>query len=339
VLELTAENVVNYLRDAGRLPPGASARVVTLGWGVSNLVLRIMPDGGPDFVVKQSREQLRTRADWRSRLDRIWREVDVMRVLERLLPAGVVPRVLFEDRANFLFGMEAVDADHVVWKEALLRGEIDRGLAEVLGARLARVHAGTSGDATLRVSLADQQVFDELRIDPFYRRIAAVHVDLAGRIQQLTEEMARSRDCLVLGDFSPKNILLTRRGVVLVDFETGHFGDPGFDLGFFMSHLALKSIRQGPAGPQLVEFLQLFWISYQVAAQWPAPVLARLELRSIMHFAACMLSRVDGKSPVDYLTAQMQDAVREFTRRLLTDPPLQFSSVLDGLQVGIVNSH
>jgi aminoglycoside phosphotransferase (APT) family kinase protein len=209
----------------------------------------------------------------------------------------------------------------------------------VLGDRLARVHAGTSRDATLRESLDDQQVFDELRIDPFYRRIAAVHVDLADRIQQLTDDMTGNRLCLVLGDFSPKNILLTRRGVVLVDFETGHFGDPGFDLGFFMSHLALKSIRQGPAGRQLVEFLQRFWISYQVAAQWPAPVFARLEPRSIMHFAACMLSRVDGKSPVDYLTAEMQDAVREFTRRLLTDPPLQFASVLDGLQVRIESSH
>jgi 5-methylthioribose kinase len=228
VLELTAENAVSYLRDAGRLPLHRSARVVTLGWGVSNLVLRIMPEGGPDFVIKQSREQLRTRADWRSRLDRIWREVDVMRVLERLLPAGTVPRVLFEDRPNFLFAMEAVAADHVVWKEDLLRGATDPALADVLGDCLARVHAGTLNDPALRESLGDQQVFDELRIDPFYRRIAAVHADLAVPIQALMDDMSGERLCLVLGDFSPKNILLTGGGVVLVDFETGHFGDPGF---------------------------------------------------------------------------------------------------------------
>ncbi len=338
VLELTADNAVSYLRNAGRLPHHGSVRIVTLGWGVSNLVLRIMPAGGPDFVLKQSREQLRTRADWRSRLDRVWREVDVMRVLERLLPAGTVPRVLFEDRANFLFGMDAVDADHVVWKEALLQGEIDPALADVLGDCLARVHAGTFDDPALRESLGDQQVFDELRIDPFYRRIATAHVELVDPIQDLMDDMAGNRLCLVLGDFSPKNILLTHGGVVLVDFETGHFGDPGFDLGFFLSHLALKAIRHGAGGLPLIELLRRFWRTYQNAAHWPARTLAALEPRSIRHWGACMLARVDGKSPVDYLSPHQQVLVREFTRHLFRAPPRQFESAVDALQERILQS-
>jgi 5-methylthioribose kinase len=332
VLELTAENAVQYLRDAGRLPRRGSVRVDTLGWGVSNLVLRIMPEGGQDFVIKQSREQLRTRADWRSRLDRIWREVDVMRVLERLLPAGAVPRVLFEDRSDFLFGMEAVAADHVVWKESLLAGEVDPVLADVLADDLARVHSGTSGDASLQASLGDQQVFDELRIDPFYRRIAAAHADLADPIHALMADMSLHPLCLVLGDFSPKNILLTGGRVVLVDFETGHYGDPGFDLGFFMSHLALKALRHGNAAAPLMELLRRFWCNYVHAAGWPERTLAALEPRSIRHWGACMLARVDGKSPVDYLLPKQQAIVREFTRRMLQEPPRHFEPALDAFQ-------
>jgi len=44
--------------------------------------------------------------------------------------------------------------------------------------------------------------------------------------------MSAHRICLVLADFSPKNILITDQGIHLVDFETAHYGDPAFDLGF-----------------------------------------------------------------------------------------------------------
>jgi hypothetical protein len=45
-----------------------------LEWGVSNVVLRVTPDTGADFIVKQSRPQLRTPIPWFSRIDRIYRE-------------------------------------------------------------------------------------------------------------------------------------------------------------------------------------------------------------------------------------------------------------------------
>ena len=50
---------------------------------------------------------------------------------------------------------------------------------------------------------------------------------------------------LVLGDFSPKNILVHSGGLILLDFECAHAGDAAFDLGFFLSHLVLKAIHMG----------------------------------------------------------------------------------------------
>src|SRR5262245_1983320 len=117
--ELTVDNAAAYLQargwlgDLGDLDSGP-ARVEALGWGVSNLVLRITtpashPSEGGDrggvFVVKQSRPQLRTKEAWFSDVQRVYRETAAMKLLRPLLPAAVVPEVLFEDRANFLFGM------------------------------------------------------------------------------------------------------------------------------------------------------------------------------------------------------------------------------------------
>src|SRR5690349_18188966 len=101
MLELTSENALAYLQAKGWIGPGP-ARATSLGWGVSNLVLRVeTPER--TFVLKQSRPQLRTRDAWFSDLDRVYREQEVMQVLYPLLPAPTVPEVLFVDRDNYVF--------------------------------------------------------------------------------------------------------------------------------------------------------------------------------------------------------------------------------------------
>ena len=333
MIEVTAGNAVEYLRERGQLVPDARTTVTPLAWGVSNIVLRITPaegagaGAGAEFVIKQSREQLRTKAEWRSRLDRIWREVDVLRIIQPLLPEGVVPRVLFEDRENYLFGMEAIELGHVVWKQALLEGDVNLGLAGQLAEYLARVHLATWDDAAVREQVGDTQAFDELRLDPFYRYLLRRHPDLRSPVETLVASAAAHPCCLVLGDFSPKNILLTSKGVSLVDFETGHFGDPAFDVGFFLSHLALKALRAGRESP-LFDFCDRWWGAYAALLRESA-AMDGLESRCVLHWAGCLLARVDGKSTVDYLTGDQQDRVRDFAREMLLNPAATLPAALE----------
>src|SRR5919199_1515203 len=120
MLELTADNALNYLRHQGWIGP-EPARVESLGWGVSNLVLRVVTPQQV-FVLKQSRPQLRTRDAWFSDLDRVYREQEVMEVLHPLLPPLTVPEVLFSDRANYVFAMSHAPEGSAVWKQQLLAG-------------------------------------------------------------------------------------------------------------------------------------------------------------------------------------------------------------------------
>src|SRR6476661_3400237 len=101
--EIDSESAADYLRDSGRVPRGAAIGVRELTGGVSNIVLRVDVPGQPPVVLKQCRERLRVAMDWRARLDRIWTESATLEVLRAILPEGVVPRVLFEDRPNYLF--------------------------------------------------------------------------------------------------------------------------------------------------------------------------------------------------------------------------------------------
>lgn len=373
MIELEADNAVDWLHRTGRLDPAVPAEARLLAWGVSNVVLRVHPAAGDDLVMKQSRTRLRTKAPWFSRLERIWREVELMRALGPLLPPGTVPRVLFEDRENYLFAMEAVAADHVVWKAALLGGVADPAIAAVLGDYLATIHRETAGDASLRERWIDRTVFDELRVDPFYRRIAEAHRPLRRAIEAMIDEMFATAVCVVHADFSPKNVLITsgaalkagqvaERGqapaagkvfdapvpenaagagplfrITLVDFETGHYGDPAFDLGFFLSHLLLKTVLHARRCGDFLALARTFWTRYAAglaerACEGPF-ARPELERRTISHLAGCMLARLDGTSPIDYLPdAGQQDLVRDFSRRLFLNPPDRLEATFGALE-------
>lgn len=314
--EVTPETVAQYLRETGHVAAGRAVVVKAMAWGVSNIVLRVDVEGNAPIVVKQARERLRTKALWLSKLDRVWTETAAMELLATLLPDGTVPRVLFKEEADYLFAMTCAPDDSVVWKQQLLAGQADRDVARRAGEILGTVHTKSASHPALEGRLADTVVFDQLRIDPFYRSIARVHPDLAADIDALTASMAAAPTrCLVLGDFSPKNILVHARGLTLVDFETAHAGDPAYDLGFFASHLLLKAFRAYPEQDPYIELIKTFWKAY--AAARGAIADAGLVPRACAHAAGCALARVDGTSPVDYLDPPRQDAVRGFAREAL----------------------
>ncbi len=208
-----------------------------------------------------------------------------------------------------------------------MMGQIDHGIAARLGTILGTLHAKAPSSPSLNEHLSDTSLFDELRVDPYYRTAARVHPKLAPTIARLIASMDRPADerTLVLGDFSPKNILVHSRGLILLDFECAHAGDAAFDLGFFLSHLVLKTIRAAASERLLAsQYLALtppFWKSY--LGRRGLDMVSRSELvgRAIQHVAACTLARVDGKSPVEYLDAAGQAVARLFAGEALRDEP------------------
>lgn len=326
--EINPENTAAYLRETGRAPADAPIIVEALGWGVSNIVLRVVVAGHEPIVLKQSREQLRTRMHWVSRLDRIWTETAALRYLATGLPAGAVPLVLWEDRENYLFAMSCALDDAVVWKESLLAGRADSEVAQRAGEILGAMHARPMSDDW--GLLADTTVFDQLRLDPFYRTAARSHPDLAPRFHALIDEaLAPPERTFVHADFSPKNLLVHSRGLGLtvVDFETSHAGDPAFDLGFFTSHLLLKALRAAPGHGPYLDLMARFWESYLPSTR--LDLQADRVRRASLHAAACALARIDGKSPVDYLDEPRREAVRRLARRALGSGSIDWSDLIE----------
>ncbi len=340
---LTAASAAAYLTDRGWIAAGEPAVVRELAGGVSNVVLLVERPAGERFVMKQALPRLRVEQEWLCSIERIWREVAVLRLCGRLLGdreqetgdrgQGVVvrvPRLLFEDRENYCFAMTAAPAEHRTWKELLLAGQVDATIAAACGRLLGQLHARSWNDAEIARQLDDRTFFRDLRISPYYDRIAAVHPDLAGQIQHVSDSIWQHRCCLVHGDFSPKNLLVAGNELWLIDCEVGHFGDPAFDLGFFLTHLVLKSFVAGLQAADYLALIDVFCRSYdaELLPAAGAKELDQLWQRTIGALAGCLLARVDGKSPVDYLTPPLAEAIRKTARDLLGEPRPDFDDLL-----------
>jgi 5-methylthioribose kinase len=322
---LTVATAPDYLRERGWIGSGR-VHVEALGGGVSNVVLRV-ETADQCFVVKQSRIQLRTRDAWYSDLDRVYREQEVMQVLHSLLPPLIVPEVLFADRANYVFAMSHAPAGSLVWKETLLSGRVHAEVGECAGRVLGRMHEATANDRRLVERFRDHTVFVQLRVDPFYRRIQQRRPEVADAVERIAERMLATQEALCHGDYSPKNILVHDQGFTLVDYETAHLGDPTMDLGFFLSHILLKSVKWNREHRAFFELTRAFWKGYGETVRFRP--LAELEQRGIGHCAVCALARIDGTSPVDYLPEEPErEAVRRLGRRILEEGPARWEDVL-----------
>ena len=310
-----------FLRGAALAAADEAPAAVPLGGGVSSDIWKVELRSGP-VCVKRALPRLRVAQLWEAPVERNRYEWRWMQAAARIVP-GSAPRVLAHDEAGF-FAMEFLDgARHALWKDELRAGRADAGFARQVGERLARIHAATANDASIARQFATDASFHAIRLEPYLLATARAYPDLAARLQSLAERTAATRLALVHGDVSPKNILVGPRGPVFLDAECAWYGDPAFDLAFCLNHLLLKCLWVPAAAPGFLACFDALAAAY-LAAHAPAG----LEERAATLLPGLLLARVDGKSPVEYLTGEAQQArVRRVARALLATPPARLAEV------------
>lgn len=295
--------LIAYLRRSRRIDNEAAPRVEVLAGGVSNRTVLVVRDSGTeaDWVIKQALPKLRVEVDWYSDPERVHREALGLRWLERLLPDGSVPHFVFEDREHHLLAMEAVPRPHENWKSRLLLGRLDVGHVNQSAQMLAAIHrCSYDRREELAPLFEDRVYFESLRLEPYYAFTAAEVPEAANLLYALIDETRQSCWTLVHGDFSPKNILIHQDRLVLLDHEVIHWGDPGFDVGFSLTHLLSKAHHLRHHRSEFATAAQTFWRGYSAAigdGLWQNV----LEQRAVRHTLGCLLARVAGRSPLEYL--------------------------------------
>jgi aminoglycoside phosphotransferase (APT) family kinase protein len=271
------------------------------------------------ICIKRALPRLKVAADWQAPVERSRFEAEWMKVAGSIVPSAV-PEILGEDRITESFAMTYLAPEsHPVWKAQLRDGTIDPTVAAAVGDTLGRIHAATADRPDIAARFGSDAIFFAIRLEPYLVATARIHPDLAPRLDALVETTRATRRVLVHGDFSPKNLLIGPAGPVIVDAECAWYGDPAFDLAFVLNHLLLKGAwRPQWRGRYAAAFCALL-DAYLARVQWEPQ--AALAARISALLPALMLARIDGKSPVEYLTTgAAQDEVRDFARELLREP-------------------
>jgi tRNA A-37 threonylcarbamoyl transferase component Bud32 len=290
-------------------------------------VERGAPSGsGEGWVVKQALAKLRVAVDWFSSPERIAREAAGLRWLEQLAPPGTTTLLIFEDTDNFILAMEAVPQPHDNWKSLLLAGQLDLDHVAQFGRLLGTIHRNASGDSTIAAAFEDRSFYDSLRLEPYYRYTATQVPESVAFYDTLLADTWSTRLTLVHGDYSPKNVLVYHGRLVLLDHEVIHYGDPAFDLGFGLTHLLSKAHHLPHLRREFAAAAVECWQAYCTVAS-DVPWFATLEPRAVRHTLGCLLARVAGRSPLEYLDAKERLRQRAAVTGLMQAPPATISDL------------
>jgi 5-methylthioribose kinase len=315
VLNIADKKVLaDYLQAKALISDLNHVLIKPLGGGVSCEAIMVRtPERA--FVIKQALPKLRVKENWFSDVTRIVNEKDCLAFYNQIAPEDT-PKLLFYDEENYLYGMEAAPEQAVMWKNRLLAGDIDFAIARKAALALVNVHNTAARDEDIKARFASRKFFIELRIDPYLQTIAKHHPVLEKTINKEIDRLLDTKATLVHGDYSPKNILVDGQKIYILDFEVAHIGDPSFDLGFLTNHFMLKAIKN-----------KQWALSYLNLAIYTADVYlqkvdfmnaALLERNTIKTLALLFLSRVDGKSPAEYITEESdKNLIRQISYHVL----------------------
>lgn len=309
--------LASYLRHAGLIHATETPRITVLAGGVSNRTVLVERPNGESWVIKQALAKLRVKVDWFSDPARIAREADGLRWLAEMAPPGTTTPLVFEDTDRYLLGMKAVPPPHDNFKTLLLCGHVEadhvRQFATLLGT--VHRHGWERRDEMIRV-FGDRSFFESLRVEPYYAYTASQVHEVHDTITRLIDETRSHQYTVVHGDYSPKNILVYQGKLILLDHEVIHFGDPAFDLGFSLAHLLSKAHHMPECASVFARAATTYWMIYRETLG-DMPWTDGLEPRVARHTLACLLARVAGRSPLEYMTADERVRQRNVVVRLL----------------------
>jgi 5-methylthioribose kinase len=308
------ESLAKYLRDKKLLNPKDSLVVQLLSGGVSNRTV-LVKINQTYFVMKQGLSKLRVPSDWFSNPARIQREALGMVALRSILREDQIPKLIFSDDTNNILMMEAIPQPHENFKTVLLKGKDESKHIQDMALMLASIHKKTWKNNKYANEFLNTEFFYELRIDPYFRYCVEKYPEYSKWFQKNIFSNLEIKNCLVHGDYSPKNMLVYKNELVLLDHEVIHYGDFAFDFGFVLTHLFIKSVHLASESflKNTIEFSNTYF------KEMKNLVSIEDQERSLHYFLACLFARVAGKSKTDYLGKEKEAKIKIVLNEMFTN--------------------
>jgi len=310
------------LAELGLIEAGAVLSVQPLSGGVASDIAKVTTFGGAgsetSYCVKFALPKLRVKADWFAPVERNFAEYSWLKTVAAIAPEASIDLYGHSAHHNG-FVMSYLEGDDTyLLKSVLLAGGGQAEQAEAIGQLLGKIHAHASTTSFSRDGFYNQDDFYAIRIEPYLVHTARSYPEHSAAFQRMADQLYESEAVLIHGDVSPKNILFQNNRPYLLDAECATMGDASFDVCFCLNHFILKAVHVPGCLARYLSFCTRFWAAYRgyVAGE----EVKHLEARVLKLLPMMMLARVDGKSPVEYLTEEEQAHIRQIALPLLEAP-------------------
>ncbi len=282
----------------GLLKPQLKFNFKKITDGVSSDIWYVKTENNKEFCIKRALNKLTVKEDWYAPVDRSNFEVYYFKACKKIIPESF-PKILGHDKKKYILAMEWYEAnDFKVWKEKLLNKEININDAKKISDILVKKHNYFYNNSHYKKKFENSKTFYSIRIEPYLIFTSKNYPEQSKKFIDAANSLSLHKKTIIHGDFSPKNILISKDYPVILDAETACWGDPVFDLAFCNNHIILKSILHNKYKKNYMLLSQKLIKNYIQQIKWENKndfIQRFLKLLPLL-----MLARLDGKSPVEY---------------------------------------
>ncbi len=294
--------------------------------GVSSEVYKIVTK---DYIycIKRSLKKLLVKKKWLADQSRIYYEFLWLNHCREILKKNIPKTYDFNKKNKYIIMEYFDDKKFKTLKELYFKKNINLNTIKTISNHLYKIHSQSSNIKTKNIFKKNNRNFYDLRLDPYFNEVARVYPKLINNVKQINNDYKRNAITLVHGDFSPKNILVSKNRIIYLDAECCNYGDPVFDLVFFSNHLLIKSIYLKENQKKFLRAFKSFYYFYlkNLNEKDKENYLKRiLNMTPIM-----LLARVDGKSPVEYIKSKkLKNILREKSFKMINNKLFNLNSVI-----------
>ena len=313
------------LEELGLISEGSAITATALTGGVASDIAKVTTET-KTYCVKFALAKLRVAADWFAPVERNFAEYQWLKVVADIAPDASLHLYGHSATQNG-FVMSFLEGDDIrLLKTELLDGRGQQQDAVAIGQLLGKIHQTSTMPSFDDSPFHNQDDFYKIRIEPYLVYTAGQHPALAPIFHDMASSLYEAQTVLIHGDVSPKNILLKQNQPYILDAECATMGDPCFDIAFCLNHFLLKALHVQTHFSSYLGYCTAFWDAYRPSVSWEDP--AVLEARFTRLLPLLLLARIDGKSPVEYLTEESRSAIRALSIRLIEAAPTSLSALL-----------
>ena len=266
--------------------------------GVSSEVYHVRTNKN-NYCIKRSLKRLLVKKKWIANTNRIKFEYLWLKHCQNILKRNIPNTYEFNDKKKYIVMEYLKTSQYKTLKQLYFKRIININTIKLISKHLYKIHSNSSNYKTKKTFEGNYKNFYDLRLDPYFNEVGRVYPKYKEYIKKINENYIKNSSTLVHGDFSPKNILVDKNKIIYLDAECCNFGDPVFDLVFFTNHLLIKSIFFKDKSQEFIKLYVSFYKEYLSnlsTKNFNSYIDRIIKMTPIM-----LLSRIDGKSPVEYI--------------------------------------